>query len=505
VATSRHEALAVAHDVFISYASEDKPTADAVCAELESAGIRCWIAPRDVLPGIDYSESIIRALHTTRILVLVFSACANRSPHVMREVERAVSRGMPVIPLRIEKVELSPSMEYYISSPHWLDALTPPLKQHLVHLAETVRLVQEHLDTRPAPEPEASGQGPGTQPPPVLVERPAGPPPDPGSARAAAPGWTAGSLAELPARRPRLPVRLGGLAGIGGLAGLVVVAFVAVAIAASGSVGPAATASLPAGGASHAVVAPTSDGGEQSPSPRPTYRPNIETARPAEVSVDPGFAAPGDWVGGLAWDGDNVWVSGGAELFRMDAAGRVLGVFTPPGYSPEGLAWDGSRFWLFTTNDGSIFRFTLDESRPAKNPSVGKVIQSPIRTIGGGANHGLAWHGSGLWLSDFYDLYRLGTDGTVAESRSFGDEVQGVTWDGTRLWIAVNHGPLEDASLMALDADGVIAESYDVPVVEIHAIAWAGDAFFVAGAPEFGGEAMIYRVQIIRPADVSGR
>lgn len=38
-------------DIFISYSSQDKPTADAACAVLEAAGIRCWIAPRDIMPG----------------------------------------------------------------------------------------------------------------------------------------------------------------------------------------------------------------------------------------------------------------------------------------------------------------------------------------------------------------------------------------------------------------------------------------------------------------------
>jgi TIR domain len=36
---------------FISYASQDKPVADAVCQALERAGMACWIAPRNVVPG----------------------------------------------------------------------------------------------------------------------------------------------------------------------------------------------------------------------------------------------------------------------------------------------------------------------------------------------------------------------------------------------------------------------------------------------------------------------
>src|SRR5262245_10875317 len=103
----------MAHDVFISYSSKDKPVADAVCANLEANGIRCWIAPRDILPGQDWGESIIDAINQSRIMVLVFSSSANTSPQIKREVERSVSKGIPIIPFRIEDVPLSKSLEYF--------------------------------------------------------------------------------------------------------------------------------------------------------------------------------------------------------------------------------------------------------------------------------------------------------------------------------------------------------------------------------------------------------
>src|SRR4026207_352885 len=114
------------HDVFISYSSKDKVTADAVCATLEAKGVRCWIAPRDILPGMDWGEAIIDAINSPRVMGVVFSSHANTSQRIKREVERAVSKGLPVIPLRIEDVPLSKSLEYFISSPHWLDAMTQP-------------------------------------------------------------------------------------------------------------------------------------------------------------------------------------------------------------------------------------------------------------------------------------------------------------------------------------------------------------------------------------------
>jgi tetratricopeptide (TPR) repeat protein len=128
----------MAHDVFISYSSNDKSFAEAMCAQLENRRIRCWIAPRDVQPGRDYAACLVEAIESTRVVVLILSAGSNSSPHVLREVERAVSGGKPVIPFRIEDVPLSKSMQYYVSSPHWLDALTPPLEAHLERLATTV-------------------------------------------------------------------------------------------------------------------------------------------------------------------------------------------------------------------------------------------------------------------------------------------------------------------------------------------------------------------------------
>jgi len=129
----------MAHDVFISYSTEDKPIADAACAILEAQRIGCWIAPRDVQPGIFYPQSIMVGIRGSRVLVLILSAKSHTCKHVMREVERAVNWEIPVVPLRIEEVSLSGSMEYLVGSVHWIDALTPPMERHFETLARVVR------------------------------------------------------------------------------------------------------------------------------------------------------------------------------------------------------------------------------------------------------------------------------------------------------------------------------------------------------------------------------
>jgi len=125
--------------VFISHASKDKATADAVCQQLEFAGIKCWVAPRDIKAGSDWTEGIIEGIDSCQVFVLVFSENANVSEHVRREVAKAFSLGLAVIPFRIENVVPHGSLAYFLGTVHWLDAITAPLDRHLGDLTERVK------------------------------------------------------------------------------------------------------------------------------------------------------------------------------------------------------------------------------------------------------------------------------------------------------------------------------------------------------------------------------
>jgi hypothetical protein len=72
--------------VFLSYASADTETANSVCQALEAQGVKCWMAPRDVKPGAQYADAIVRAINDAKALVVVLSASAVASSHVGREI-----------------------------------------------------------------------------------------------------------------------------------------------------------------------------------------------------------------------------------------------------------------------------------------------------------------------------------------------------------------------------------------------------------------------------------
>ncbi|MDR0964522.1 MAG: TIR domain-containing protein [Clostridium sp.] len=109
------------YDVFISHSSKDRPIANAICHMLEANGVRCWIAPRDVPAGIQFGAAITRGIRESAVFLLLFSTDANRSLPVQGEVASAFDMKKYIIPYRLDDVEISDEMYYYISGLHWLD------------------------------------------------------------------------------------------------------------------------------------------------------------------------------------------------------------------------------------------------------------------------------------------------------------------------------------------------------------------------------------------------
>jgi len=108
--------------VFVSYATADRKEALSVCKAIERRGAKCWISTRDVPPGENYQEAIVRSLRASRAMVLVFSDAANNSDEIKKELSLASRYHIPVMALRIEDVEPSDAFAYELSTRQWIDA-----------------------------------------------------------------------------------------------------------------------------------------------------------------------------------------------------------------------------------------------------------------------------------------------------------------------------------------------------------------------------------------------
>ena len=105
-----------------------------ICSYLERLGVRCWIAPRDITFGDSWPKAIMKGLASSSVMVLVLTAESNGSLQVEREVERATSKGIPVITYKAEELRLSESLEFLLSATHWLDASHGKRESHFQEL-----------------------------------------------------------------------------------------------------------------------------------------------------------------------------------------------------------------------------------------------------------------------------------------------------------------------------------------------------------------------------------
>ena len=144
----------MAHDIFISYSSKNAAAADAVCARLEAAGMRCWYAPRDIEAGDSWAAAINRAIGKSKILVLIYTDESIASVQVLREINLAADAEIPIVPLRLTGTDPSGDLRYYLSGVHWMDAMDEELDRSIGKLVKYCEALMETVNAEAAKKAE---------------------------------------------------------------------------------------------------------------------------------------------------------------------------------------------------------------------------------------------------------------------------------------------------------------------------------------------------------------
>ena len=142
--------------IFISCSSKDSKAALTICDAIEARGYACWISSRDIDPGENFQEAIVRAIRRAPLMILVFSANANNSSEIKKEIALASQNRVTVIPMRIEDAMPSDALAYEFSTRQWIDVFGDwerAMKQLLGHIARA--LPQEEQVAVDAPKPAA--------------------------------------------------------------------------------------------------------------------------------------------------------------------------------------------------------------------------------------------------------------------------------------------------------------------------------------------------------------
>lgn len=128
--------------IFISFSSQESNEATSVCKLLERNGYSCFISLRDLIAGEEYAAQLVDNIAGCQAVVLLLSNASNQSPHVLREVEYAVSNRIPILVYTLEECQLSKSMSYYLTTHQWI----PNVQDRDQRLLEGVRHILDSKD-----------------------------------------------------------------------------------------------------------------------------------------------------------------------------------------------------------------------------------------------------------------------------------------------------------------------------------------------------------------------
>jgi tetratricopeptide (TPR) repeat protein len=165
----------MAASIFISYASKDRAAAHTICDALEHRGFDCWIADRDIGPGENFQVSIVHAIRSAKVMILVFSANAANSEEIKKEVVLAGQSRLVVIPVRVEDVTPDEAFAYEMATRQWVDLFDDWEQsiQRLVHQLEAVAHIKSDFKSAAGTPVAEQGMSPHKEPPSPSFPEPA--------------------------------------------------------------------------------------------------------------------------------------------------------------------------------------------------------------------------------------------------------------------------------------------------------------------------------------------
>ena len=199
-------------------------------------------------------------------------------------------------------------------------------------------------------------------------------------------------------------------------------------------------------------------------------RSNAEIVR--EYGPFPGV----DHIGGVTYDGHNVWFAAGDSLKTLDpASGQVLRSIEVAAHA--GTAFDGRH----------IFQIAADRIQKI-DPKSGCVLAT-IPAPGAGGDSGLAWAEGTLWVGHYRErkIYQVDpATGKVLRTIRSDRFVTGVTWLDGELWHATWEG--DESELRRLDAQtGEVKEKIEMPRgMEVSGLESDGGETFFCGGGKVG-------------------
>jgi glutamine cyclotransferase len=157
-------------------------------------------------------------------------------------------------------------------------------------------------------------------------------------------------------------------------------------------------------------------------------------------------------VGGVTYDGQQVWFASGDKLNALDpASGKTTRSLDVAAHA--GTAFDGEH--LYQISEDRIHKI---------DPKTGRVLAT-IPAPGGGADSGLAWAEGALWVGHYRErkIHQIDPQtGKILRTIESNRFVTGVTWVDGELWHATWEG--DESEIRHIDPKtGEVLEKVEMP------------------------------------------
>ena len=107
--------MAAAAEVFVSYSRDDAGRVLELAAKLRAAGVSLWIDQSGIDAASQWSEQIVNALESAKVLLLMVTESAVHSHNVAKEVVLVSERKGHILPVHLEPTVIPPTLKYQLA------------------------------------------------------------------------------------------------------------------------------------------------------------------------------------------------------------------------------------------------------------------------------------------------------------------------------------------------------------------------------------------------------
>ncbi|HEV3179938.1 MAG TPA: TIR domain-containing protein, partial [Steroidobacteraceae bacterium] len=148
-------------EVFISYSREDAGRVLDLAGKLRTAGMSLWIDQSGIDAASLWSEQIVNALESAKVVLLMVSESAVHSHNVLKEVMLVSERKGHILPVHLEPTIIPPSLRYQLAGIQHVDyfvgAESDSTLKAILRSLERLGVKSAPPPPPRAPEPKAAG------------------------------------------------------------------------------------------------------------------------------------------------------------------------------------------------------------------------------------------------------------------------------------------------------------------------------------------------------------